>query len=201
MNRLILWLYDRLLRLHPARFYDEFAEEMRGIFAQELAFRRESGSVLPFLVRELVGIGESIMREQWAHYQYLRQHSPEAAKFLAANTIMRVFSVVYALFFIWLSIIFIQRGDYWNGLVTLVFETILLVGVIIGWRWMLTGGIITLTSAITLTVIVMAAIFAILGNVVISLIAALTWTIPGFLFGIFLLKLAHHKSRLKRGLI
>ena len=137
------------------------------------------------------------MREQWAHYQQLRQTNPKAAQVMATNFIYRVFTIAYAVFFLWLSYSLFQRGDFLNGLVTVVFESILLVGVLIGWRWRATGAIITLTSAVTLTVVTIAALNAVLHNIILSALGALLWTLPGFAFGIMLVLLFRNTRKIK----
>ena len=138
------------------------------------------------------------MREQWAHYQELKQTNPKAAQIMATKFIFRTFSIVYAAFFLWMSIKLWENGSYWNGLVTLVFETILLVGVLIGWRWQGIGAIVTLTSAVTLTVITMMALNVMVENIIISLLLSLVWTLPGFCFGLMLLMLNRNIRKSKR---
>ena len=83
-------------------------------------------------------------------------------------------------------------------MVTLVFETILLVGVLIGWRWQGIGAIVTLTSAVTLTVITMMALNVMVENIIISLLLSLVWTLPGFCFGLMLLMLNRNIRKSKR---
>ncbi|MCB9461684.1 MAG: hypothetical protein H6670_18675 [Anaerolineaceae bacterium] len=193
----VIQLYQFLLQAYPAAFYKQFGDEMASVFADQLNEDRTYLEYLSVILREFSDLGVNIMREQWAHYQQLRQTNPKAAQVMATNFIYRVFTIAYAVFFLWLSYSLFQRGDFLNGLVTVVFESILLVGVLIGWRWRATGAIITLTSAVTLTVVTMAALNAVLHNIILSALGALLWTLPGFAFGIMLVLLFRNTRKIK----
>ena len=191
-------LYASLLKAYPAPYYEQFGDEMADVFAQQLNEETRPAKCFAITLREFSDLGVNIMREQWAHYQDLKQTNPKAAQIMATKFIFRAFSIVYAAFFLWLSIQLLENGSYWNGLVTLVFETILLVGVLIGWRWQGIGAVITLTSAVTLTVITMMALNVMVENIIISLLLSLVWTLPGFCFGLMLVMLNRNIRKSKR---
>lgn len=198
LSSLIMWLYGQLLRAYPAAFYEQFGDEMVDVFAQRIHEDIQPTKCLGITLREFSDLGVNIMREQWAHYQDLKRTNPKAAQIIATKFIFRTFSIVYAVFFLWLSIKLLENGSYWNGLVTLVFETILLVGVLIGWRWQGIGAVVTLTSAVTLTVITMSALNVMVHNIIISLLLSLVWTLPGFCFGLMLVMLDRNNRKSKR---
>lgn len=191
-------LHEQMLRAYPAAFYEQFGDEMTDIFSERLSEEVQPARRFAITIREFSDLGVNIMREQWAHYQELKRTNPKAAQIMATKFIFRAFSVMYAIFFLWLSIQLLENGNYWNGLVTLVFETILLVGVLIGWRWQGIGAVVTLTSAVTLTVITMSALNVMVQNIIISLLLSLVWTLPGFCFGIMLLMLNRNMRKSKR---
>jgi hypothetical protein len=67
----LIRLYSKLLHLYPARFRDEFAEEMQVVFSDSVNDAIKNG-FLPFAIlclRELGGLPLNILREFWHEFQ------------------------------------------------------------------------------------------------------------------------------------
>jgi hypothetical protein len=64
-SQVILALYSRLLRLYPARFRTEFAEEMEQVFGLRLNEVKGNDALPGWLVVELLDLPFSIILEHW----------------------------------------------------------------------------------------------------------------------------------------
>jgi hypothetical protein len=63
LSRGIVWVYAQLLRLYPARFRHEFADEMSEVFRQTIQENKDSLSLVSLLAGELYDLPVNLLRE------------------------------------------------------------------------------------------------------------------------------------------
>jgi hypothetical protein len=63
----ILWLNKRLVRLYPAAYQEEFADEMLDVFTQTVSETAEQGNtkLIPIILREIRDYPVNLIREHW----------------------------------------------------------------------------------------------------------------------------------------
>ena len=187
--------YALLLGLYPAAFYNDFAEEMQEIFGIALDDARRKNRLLRFLVWELSGLCIGILREHSHKRKSKTSHTQ--ATINRARWIARPGSAAYTLLLLFLTTTSQPQTDYqaMSNLISGVLITLLSVGLIIAWYRERAGGIIAVTSAVTIGVIFYQMLLAWPVHPVQAAIGAIIFVLPYALFGGFFIILSMHTHR------
>jgi hypothetical protein len=159
MNTLITF-YRLLLRLYPASFSNEFADEMQSTFADLLRERQGQGHESALLAaRETAGLPLLALQEH-INERLIRMSQPLAASsavppvLRSAGIIMTLLLLVCSLI-VWLMFLASPSGAEVSKLVLMivVFHAIMLASLLIAFRFPRYGSVVVLASAATLAVI------------------------------------------------
>jgi hypothetical protein len=185
MKRMIIAFYAFLLNRYPTPFRELFADEMLDIFTLAYESKRQERPLarMYFILREFTALPLAIGDE---HLQELE--SKDFVMMLATpqfRRIIRSLSLVYVvLVFLIIFAIPAISGDGLRLLALTSFQMIMLVSILIAWRWQKMGGIVVLTSAALLGLIMFLGLATVPGNLSGALIAAGLWTLPYLAWGI-----------------
>lgn len=186
-------LYNLCSRLYPSAFRDEFGDEMRDVFTARLNDVDGKFGMLFVFITEMTDVFQTaIALHIYNAQQTYHSLSNEAQTLVQARWIIRIASLLNALFFVIVTLDpFIQTPKPEN-LVFLTFFSIQLVCVLFALKWERVGGIIILTATLTIAPIIFLGM-AFPGLEIYSFIASVLWTIPygGFAIAYLILGQRH----------
>lgn len=171
-------LYSLCSRLYPSAFRDEFENEMRDVFIARMNESDGNFGDLIIFISEMTDILQTaIGLHVYEAQQTYQSLSDERQTLVQARWIIRIASLLNALFFVIVTLEpFIQTPKPEN-LVFLTFFSIQLVCVLFALRWERVGGIIILTATLTIAPIIFFGM-AFPGLEIYSFIASVLWMIP-----------------------
>jgi hypothetical protein len=194
-------LYDLCLRLYPSDFRDEFGDEMRDVFAEYISDIDNTPNMMYAIFNELL---DTIWTAFGLHVYGTRQRyqalSDELRMLVQARWIIRIASLLNALFFVLVTIEPYVQTSRPERLVFLVFFCIQLVCVLFALKWERVGGIIILTATLTIAPIIFFGT-AYPGLELYSFIASALWTIPYGGFAIAYLVLGQRQFMLQKRML
>lgn len=171
-------LYKLCLHLYPSQFRDDFGDEMLGVFVARMNDIDGHLNQADALFTEVIDMMwsafnlHSDIKKAW--YNSL---SDEVRTLIQARWIIRVASLLIALFFVVVTLEPYAKTPEPENLVFLVFFSIQLMSVFFALRWERAGGIILLTTTFTIAPIIFFGT-AHPGLELYSFVASLLWTIP-----------------------
>lgn len=194
-------LYKLCLRLYPSDFRDEFGDEMLGVFSQQINDVDGVLHVIYMIFKELAdviwnAIGSHI-NGAWHGYNSL---SDELRTLHQARWIIRIASLMNALFFVWVTLEPYARTPEPEKLAFLSLFSIQLVCVFFALKWERIGGLIMLTSTLTIAPIIFLST-AFPGLELLSLLATILWTIPFSGFAMAYLVIGQRRMTIQQGML
>ena len=192
----VVGLYRLLLYLYPSDFRQDFGDEMLDTFASRLGDVDGVLSSAGVLLNELAdGVWNGIVQR----YQYRKQRylslSEEGQVLSQARWIVRVASVLNALFFVVVTVNPYFSEPTPENMVFGVIFTLQLVALLFALRWERVGSVIILTTTFTLATIVYQS-FAFTGMAWVALMGAGLWSLPFVGFGLAYLVLGRRQVKL-----
>ncbi len=189
-------LYRLLLYLYPSDFRQDFGDEMLDTFASRLEDMNGGVSAVSVLLNELLdGVWNGIAQRYHYRKQRYLSLSAEAQTLSKARWIVRVASVLNALFFMIVTIDPYFSEPTPENLVFGVIFTLQLGALLFALRWERVGSVIILTTTFTLATIVYQS-FAFTGLAWMALLGAGLWCLPFVGFGLAYLVLGRRQVKL-----
>lgn len=195
-------IYDTLfrlsLKLYPAEFQADFEDEMLDTYHAHL---HDNSNKINVVIKELFDTVRTAMmlrvdcRKQW--YASL---SRELRTLHQARWIIRMGSLMNALFLVLVTLEPYAKQSSPENLAFLVLFTLQLVCVLFALRWERIGGIIMLTTTLTITPIIFFSTM-LPGYEYLSIIASVLWTLPFASFAIGYLMLGQRNYKIQQRII
>ncbi len=145
-GRILTTLYGYLLRLYPSGFRAEFADEMRGVFADAMRDAVAAGSwpVMHLILRELASLPASLVQAS----RLYPSRSIYADKLSRARWSARYFSIFWGGYMLTLAV---QRTlDSGDLTVLRAVQMVPSLTLVLAWRWERTGGMLTMLGGAVL---------------------------------------------------
>jgi len=196
-----MMFFNFCLRLYPSQFRNEFGDEMCAVFETRMNDVDGGWNRTFAIFSEITDMVWSalILRGDVKKVWY-NALSAELKPLVQARWIIRIASLLNALFFVMVTLEPYVQTPKPENLVFLVFFSIQLVCVLFALRWERAGGIIILTATFTLGIILFWGT-AYPGLEIYSFVASLLWAIPFGGFAIAYLILGYRQLHLQKQVI
>lgn len=195
---MIITLYRLFLKLYPADFRADFEDEMVDTFTANLHDRH---NIIGIVIKELLdGLWQAFLLHVHASKQWYVSLSDERQTIYQARWIIRIGSMLTVLFLVLVTLESYTASQSLESLAFLTLFVLQLICVFFALRWERIGGIIMLTTTLTIApMIFFSTLYP--GYELLSLLGTVLWASPFGSFAIGYLVLGRREYVLTQGAI